>query len=147
MDTIQNRVAKHSEVVHILTNLGSSGFIFIDTGTNLASMDVKLIDRSQRKYNANQLVDILTKELADIPNANIKVSGSTMVMGGGGRSAFEFMLEGQDNARLEELKYEVTKAIQDIPGVINLETSSRYGSRNHSLPQKRSACYYRSHSI
>jgi len=135
MDTIQNRVAKHSEVVHILTNLGSSGFI--DTGTNLASLDIKLIDRSQRKYSANQLVDILTKELADIPNATIKVTGSSMGMGGGGRSAFEFMLEGQDNARLEELKYEVTKAIQDIPGVINLDTSSRYGSSELTLYPKR----------
>ncbi len=135
MDTIQNRVAKHSEVVHILTNLGSSGFI--DTGTNLASLDIKLIDRSQRKYSANQLVDILTKELADIPNATIKVTGSSMGMGGGGRSAFEFMLEGQDNARLEELKYEVTKAIQDIPGVINLDTSSRYGRSELTLYPKR----------
>ncbi len=139
MDTIQNRVAKHSEVVHILTNLGSSGFI--DTGTNLASLDIKLIDRSQRKYSANQLVDILTKELADIPNATIKVTGSSigklLGMGGGGRSAFEFMLEGQDNARLEELKYEVTKAIQDIPGVINLDTSSRYGRSELTLYPKR----------
>jgi len=135
MDTIQNRVSKHKEVVHILTNLGSSGFI--DTGTNLASMDVKLIDRSQRKYNANQLVDILTKELADIPNANIKVSGSTMGMGGGGRSAFEFMLEGQDDARLEELKDEVTRTIQNIPGLINLDTSSRYGRSELTLYPKR----------
>ena len=135
MDNIQNRVAKHKEVVHILTNLGSSGFI--DTGTNLASSDVKLIDRSQRKYNANQLVDILTKELADIPNANIKVSGSSMVMGGGGRSAFEFMLEGQDDARLEELKDEVTRAIQNIPGLINLDTSSRFGRSELTLYPKR----------
>lgn len=136
METIQDRIAKHKEVVHILTNLGSSGFI--DTGTNLASSDVKLIDRSQRKYSANQLVDILTKELADIPNANIKISGSSMGMGGGGgRSAFEFMLEGQDDAHLEELKSEVTRAIQNIPGLINLDTSSRFGRSELTLYPKR----------
>ena len=135
MDLIQNRVAKHKEVVHILTNLGSGGFI--DTGTNLASSDIKLVDRKERKYSANQLVDILTKELADIPNAKIKVAGSTMVMGGGGNSAVQFMLEGQDNARLEQIKNEVVKSIENIPGLINLDTSSRYGRYELTLYPKR----------
>ena len=135
MDLIQNRVAKHKEVVHILTNLGSGGFI--DTGTNLASSDIKLVDRKERKYSANQLVDILTKELADIPNAKIKVAGSTMGMGGGGNSAVQFMLEGQDNARLEQIKNEVVKSIENIPGLINLDTSSRYGRYELTLYPKR----------
>jgi len=135
MDLIQNRVAKHKEVVHILTNLGSGGFI--DTGTNLASSDIKLVDRKERKYSANQLVDILTKELADIPNAKIKVAGSTVGMGGGGNSAVQFMLEGQDNARLEQIKNEVVKSIENIPGLINLDTSSRYGRYELTLYPKR----------
>ncbi|HQP32755.1 MAG TPA: efflux RND transporter permease subunit [Candidatus Cloacimonas sp.] len=135
MDLIQNRVAKHKEIVHILTNLGSGGFI--DTGTNLASSDIKLVDRKERKYSANQLADILTKELADIPNAKIKVAGSTMVMGGGGNSAVQFMLEGQDNARLEQIKNEVVKSIENIPGLINLDTSSRYGRYELTLYPKR----------
>jgi len=135
MDIIQNRLAKHKEIVHILTNLGSSGFI--DTGTNLASADIKLVDRQDRKYSANQLVDILTKELADIPNAKIKIAGSSMGMGGGGRSAVEFMLEGQDIDRLEQLKNEVIKAIEDIPGLINLDTSSRWGRSELTLYPKR----------
>ena len=135
MDIIQNRLAQHKEVVHILTNLGSGSFI--DTGTNLATSDIKLVDKNERKYTANQLADILTKELADIPNAKIKVTGSMLGMGGGGRSGLQFMIEGQDNARLEQLKNEVTKAIEDIPGLINLDTSSRYGRSELTLYPKR----------
>ncbi len=135
MDIIQNRLSQHKEVVHILTNLGSGSFI--DTGTNLATSDIKLVDKNERKYTANQLADILTKELADIPNAKIKVTGSMLGMGGGGRSGLQFMIEGQDNARLEQLKNEVTKAIEDIPGLINLDTSSRYGRSELTLYPKR----------
>jgi len=71
------------------------------------------------------MADLLTRELADIPNARIKVSASTFMMGGS--SPVEFYLQGIDNERLEQLKTEVTERIKDTPGLINLDTSSRSG--------------------
>jgi HAE1 family hydrophobic/amphiphilic exporter-1 len=130
---IHKRAAKHKEVQHIVTNLGSQGFI--DTGTNLASADVKLIDRKQRGMSSVKFASILTKDLADIPNTRIKVSG-TQGMGGGG-SPIEFFLQGQDNDRLEQLKLEVTNAIKETPGLVNLDTSTRSGRYELTLTPKR----------
>ncbi len=133
INEIHKRCVKHKEVVHIVTNLGSQGFI--DTGTNLASADLKLVDRKDRKISATKFASLLTKDLADIPNVRIKVSGSSSM--GGGRSPVEFLLQGQDNDRLEQLKAELTAAIKDTPGLVNLDTSTRTGSSELTLYPKR----------
>ncbi len=130
---IQNRVAKHKEVLHIATSLGSQGYI--DTGTNLASADVKLVDRKDRAYSSLEIADQLTKELSSVPNALIKVSGTASM--GRGSAPVEFYLQGQDNERLEQLKKEVTAGIKDIPGLINLDTSTRSGRPELTLYPKR----------
>ena len=130
LQEINNRVAKHKEIEHIVTSLGSQGMI--DTGTNLASADLTLVDLKERTLSSNDLVNILTKELADIPNAKIKVSMGAGMVGGRG-SAVEFFLQGQDNDRLEQLKNEVFNAIKDTPGLSNLDTSTRSGRAELTL--------------
>jgi HAE1 family hydrophobic/amphiphilic exporter-1 len=129
LSEIQQRASKHKEIKHIVTNLGTQGMI--DTGTNLASADVKLVDLKLRKLSSAQVANLLTHDLANIPNARIKVSASAS-MGGGG-APVEFFLQGQDNDRLESLKKEVFAKIHSTPGLINLDTSTRSGSSELTL--------------
>jgi HAE1 family hydrophobic/amphiphilic exporter-1 len=132
-EDIHQRIGKHKEIKHIITNLGSSGFI--DTGSNIAASDIKLVDADDRKLSSREMADLLTRELADIPNARIKVSASTFMMGGS--SPVEFYLQGIDNERLEQLKTEVTERIKDTPGLINLDTSSRSGRSEITVEPRR----------
>lgn len=133
LNEINKRVSKHKEVQHIVTSLGSQGFI--DTGTNLASADVKLVDRKLRDKSTAEFASVLTRDLADVPNARIKASGTQGM--GGGSAPIEFFLQGQDNDRLEQLKLEVSKAIKDTPGLVNLDTSTRSGRAELTLNPKR----------
>ncbi len=133
LNEINKRVSKHKEVQHIVTSLGSQGFI--DTGTNLASADVKLVDRKLRDKSTAEFARVLTRDLADVPNARIKASGTQGM--GGGSAPIEFFLQGQDNDRLEQLKLEVSKAIKDTPGLVNLDTSTRSGRAELTLNPKR----------
>lgn len=130
---IQDIVVTHKEVQHVVTSLGSQGFI--DSGTNLASMDLKLIDASERNMNTVEMADKLTKELAGVPNARIKVRSVASM--GGRRAPVEFYLQGQDNERLEQIKQEVYDAIKDVPGLVNLDTSTRTGRLELTLYPKR----------
>lgn len=132
-EDIHQRIGKHKEIKHIITNLGSSGFV--DTGANIAASDVKLVDARERERNSREMADLLTRELADIPNARIKVSSSTSMMGGS--SPVEFYLQGLDNERLEQLKTEVTAQIKDTPGLINLDTSNRSGRSEITVEPRR----------
>ena len=133
VETINDRAKKFSEVEHIISTIGSSGMI--NTGTNLASADIRLVDRKERKRGTLEMVNLLIKEFSDIPNAQITVSEqSNMGMGGSGVS---FYLQGQDQDVLEELKFDVMKQISNIPGLINVDSSSRPGTSEITLVPKR----------
>lgn len=132
-DAIHERLGRHREIRHVLTNLGGSGFV--DSGTNLASSTVQLVDASERQLSSRAMADKLTRELADIPNARIEVSAQSSM--GFGSSPVEFYLQGQDNQVLERLQHEVYKEIKSTPGLINLDTSTRGGRMELTVIPKR----------
>jgi HAE1 family hydrophobic/amphiphilic exporter-1 len=133
MQTITDRASKHPEVTHVVSTIGSQGFI--NTGTNLASADIQLSDRSERERSTLDMVSVFIKDFADIPNAQIKVSDQSNV--GMGGSGISFYLQGQDQEVLDELKNDVMDQIRDIPGLINLDSSSRPGRTELTLYPKR----------
>ncbi|HOA29454.1 MAG TPA: efflux RND transporter permease subunit, partial [Candidatus Cloacimonadota bacterium] len=133
MQTITDKASKHPEVTHVISTIGSQGFI--NTGTNLASADIQLCDRSERERSTLDMVSVFIKDFADIPNAQIKVSDQSNVRMGG--SGISFYLQGQDQEVLDELKNDVMDQIRDIPGLINLDSSSRPGRTELTLYPKR----------
>lgn len=129
---VQKRIEKHKEIEHIVTNLGSMGYV--DKGTNLAYSDIKLVDIKSRDKSTQEMIDILTKELATVPGAKIKVSQQAGMTGG---DPIEFFLQGQDLEKLEQLKVDVLSAIKDTPGILNLDTSTRPGRAELTVYPKR----------
>ena len=130
---IENRIKKHDEVKHILTNLGKLSDL--DVGTNMASIDVKLVDVKERDTKILDMISVFTKELADVPNAKIKVDvGEDM---GGGEAPIQFFLLGQDLDELERLKNETVEKIKNVPGLINFDNSSRAGKPEITIDPKR----------
>ncbi|HOY84226.1 MAG TPA: efflux RND transporter permease subunit [Candidatus Syntrophosphaera sp.] len=133
LEAIHQRLGQHPQISHVITNLGSSGYV--DTGTHLASCSIKLVEANQRKISSKQLADILIRELAAIPNARIKVSAVSS--GFGEEAGLVFHLQGQDNATLEKLKTQITAKIKDTPGLTNLDTSTRSGRSELTITPKR----------
>lgn len=123
LEEIEERVKTHPEVKTILTNLGKIS----DTneGVNLALMKVKLTDKAQRKLSDKQLAAVVTEELSELPNAQIRVnavSGFSM-----GNAPVDFYLQGQDVAKVEEYAAQLLVKLKQIPGLMNINTSSRPG--------------------
>ncbi len=123
LDEIEKRVQKHKEVTHILTDLGKVSDL--DIGTNMAAMNIQLVDVKQRAIGLQDMISVLVKELADIPNAKIKVDLGSHT--GGPGAQIQFYLLGQDLDKLEELKNQIMAKIKDVPGLINLDQTSRAG--------------------
>ncbi|MDD4223943.1 MAG: efflux RND transporter permease subunit [Candidatus Cloacimonetes bacterium] len=134
LQTIHQRLGKYPQISHVITTLGSSGFV--DTGTHLASSSIKLVEAKRRELSSKQLADRLTRDLADIPNARIKISAISSGFGEG--SGLEFYLQGQDNARLEQLKTQIVSRIKATPGLANLDTSTRGGRSELTITPRRS---------
>ncbi len=132
-ELILERLARHREIEHVITNLGSLSFI--ETGTNLASLDVKLIEADKRRKTSRQIAALLTSDLADIPNARISVSASSSSFGED--SGIEFYLQGQETAQLEKLKLLVWEKISGIPGLVNLDAGTRNGRTELTIIPRR----------
>lgn len=126
---IESIVSKRDEVSHIITNLGKSSDL--NTGTNLAIMEVHLINANTREYGIMDMVSVFINDLANVPNAKIKVSQLEGV--GGPGEPVEFYLLGQELDKLEEYKTQVMENLKDIPGLINVDNSSRSGKPEISV--------------
>ncbi len=122
LQEIEQRTAQHDEVVTIVTTLGSLGGT--SSGTNLATMDVELVDKTERDRDTVVAARV-AEDLADIPGARIRVSAAASAMGGG--SAVTFYLQGSDTTQLANYARELRPALQEIPGLINVNVSTKPG--------------------
>lgn len=123
LDDISNRISKYKEVKFIVTNLGTQGQI--DKGTNLASTDIQLVSADARTRTTNQMLGVLIADLASVPNARIKVTAAEAF--GSGAAPIEFFLKGQDTDRMEVIKADILARTRNIPGLVNLDSSTRNG--------------------
>lgn len=133
LKSIEERVKKHGEVKNMITNLGSISEI--NTGANMAKMDIQLVDVKERKVSLKNMINVFVKELADVPNARITVDyGSSSGMEG---APIQFYLQGYDLVKLEEIKNEIIAKVKSTPGLINFDNSSRAGKPEITVYPKR----------
>ncbi len=123
LQEIEHRVERHKEVKTVLTTLGQTDQM--NQGSNMALMKIKLVNVTARDMSTDDAVTIFIRELADIPNARIRVSATSSI--GGRREPVDLVLMGQNVDTLEVYKEKILQRIKDVNGMINLNTSSRAG--------------------
>jgi len=130
---IENKIKEHPEVKSMLTDLGKKGDL--DIGANMALMTVQLVDVDEREIAIQDMISVFVKDLSEVPNAKIKVDLADN-MGGPG-APVQFYLLGQDLETLESLKNNIMSEIKDVPGLMNLDQSSRAGKPEITVYPKR----------
>lgn len=123
LNEIENRIKTHSEVEYIITQLGK--FDELNSGTNMARMNIYLSDSKERENGILSIIDMFVKELSNIPNARVTVDIASGM--GNGQAAIQYYIQGQDLAEIEHIKDELMPKLSKIPGLINLDQSSRKG--------------------
>ena len=129
IEQMESKITKNEEVKYVLTQIGKISDL--DQGTNLALIKIELIAAEMRSITTTDMVSKLIRDLSEVPNAMIRVVAGSSV--GGGQSPIQFYVQGSDNDKLEELKTELYSNIKDIPGLTNLNTSSRSGKPEITL--------------
>lgn len=127
---IEDRINQHDYIKHTVTKIGKLSEIEI--GTNLAVINVQMIDFDKRELSSSQAANILMKELSDIPNAKIHIAAVSSG-GGSGEAPIQFFLKGNDLDKLESIKNDILRKIKNVPGLDNLTTSSRSGKPEITL--------------
>ncbi|MBU0985008.1 MAG: efflux RND transporter permease subunit [candidate division Zixibacteria bacterium] len=123
LQKIQDIVTERSSVRHALTQLGRISDR--TTGTNTAKMQIKLIDADERSMTTEQVAGALVEDLKDIPNARIRVAAVSSV--GSGLDPIQLYVKGQDMSEVERYTAMIYEQIKDVPGLMNLNMSSRPG--------------------
>jgi HAE1 family hydrophobic/amphiphilic exporter-1 len=133
LEKIETKVTSHNEVKHILTQIGKINDL--NQGTNLALMKIELVDVEQRVITTQEMVSALIRELSEIPNSIIRIKiGSSFQAG---EAPITFYLQGNELDQLEVIKRDLYSKIKDIPGIANLNTSSRAGKPEITLTPDR----------
>ncbi len=130
---VEEVIVSHDEVKQVLTTLGKVSDT--DKGTNLAKVQVKLVDATERNITTDKAASLLIEELSNIPNAIIRVAAQSSA--GSGMAPIAFYLQGSDNEKLESFKTNLIEKFKTIPGLINLNTSSRSGKPEITLKPDR----------
>lgn len=134
LGNIENRIKANPDVKHLLITLGKISNT--DQGTNMALMNVKLVGVDQRSLTTEKTANEFIRELSDIPNARLRISAVSS-LGGGEEAPITFYLKGQEDEVLARYTNEILSSISDIPGLTNLNTSSRSGKPEISITPDR----------
>jgi len=121
--TIEGRIAAFNEVETMTTSIGSLSST--ESGTNLASIDIELIDKTLRITDGLVAAHI-GAELADIPGARIRATAQSNM--GMGSAPVVFYLQGDDTETLANLARELRPRLMEVPGLVGVNTSSKPGS-------------------
>lgn len=103
-------------------------------GKNYANVFIKLVDRNQRTRNQFQLTQPIRERLQRIAGVSVTHVGVMNVMGG---KPLIVSLQGTDQAQLERYSAEVQKRFATIPGLVDLDSSSKAPKPTISVVLKR----------
>jgi HAE1 family hydrophobic/amphiphilic exporter-1 len=125
---IEDRISRFSEVKQIVTNLGSLSTI--DSGTNLAKLDLQLINKDLRQ-NSIIIAGKIGAELSEIPGAVIRTSAASGM--GSGSAPVAFYLQGNDLDELRNYTTLIKEKMALIPGVTGINSSLKSGKPEITL--------------
>ena len=123
------------ESVYVMTGVEGKGFmalrsIFSDiTGPHCSSMRVALVKRSLRSRSVDQIVEILRKKLADIPDADIKFSAGGLMahMSGTTNSPITVEIRGFDMDIAKRIADDLVKMGKGIKGMRDMKINREQG--------------------
>jgi HAE1 family hydrophobic/amphiphilic exporter-1 len=106
-------------------------------GKNSVQIYVRLVDRDQRRLSVDQLSVPLRERLASVPGITVTQVGLLDSVGSG--KPIQVSLQGADLRTLERLTAQLLPRLAAIPGLVDLDTSSKPNKPTVSINVKRDA--------
>ncbi len=123
----------YPEVRYTVATLNSGNAL----GKTNASLYIRLVDRHERARNADDLAADFRQRLRAVPGITVTQAGLLEPVGG--QKQIEFSLQGPDQAELERLARPLMEQLRDIPGLVDLDSSSKPDKPTVEVTVKREA--------
>ncbi|MCM5678231.1 efflux RND transporter permease subunit [Schlegelella sp. S2-27] len=92
-------------------------------GKNYANAYVRLVDREQRQRNVDQMSVVLRERLARVPGITVTHVGLLDAVGG--NKPISLSIQGTDLLELQRLTLQLTTQLQQVPGLVDLDTTMK----------------------
>ena len=123
-------ILKHyPEIQTVSTVIGSTGE-GMATGRNQASLNIALVDRSERMRTQKQIEDAIREDIAKIPGVEVSVGFDRPVW---------ITLLGSDPEQLTQAAKDLVEKIKKIPGAVDVDTTVKPGLPAYAVRLKDSA--------
>ena len=115
-------IMKHPEVTNVFTNVGyTSSGLGTSSNSNIADLNVKLIDKKQRTISTDDFGQMLKKEVSQLPGVKVTVSPASIV--GNSQAPIQIAIKGTSLETIRKSAAEVLKVVQSIPGTQDVKYS------------------------
>ncbi|NCD22840.1 MAG: efflux RND transporter permease subunit [Spartobacteria bacterium] len=123
LKSIEEKIARHPDVKFCLTTVGSQSGGMMYGGaaaTHQGSIYLEFLEPADRQTNSLQVVDAIRGDVGVIPGAEVKVK----VEEGGPPTGEPVSIEisGDDFDVLEQVAADVQRAIETVPGLVDLQS-------------------------
>jgi HAE1 family hydrophobic/amphiphilic exporter-1 len=129
---LESRLGRYPEVSRVYSHTGSSsGAAALASGGggggSTSQLTVLLVPPNARQRSAAELATILRQDLGGvIPGATIRTGlPNPFGFGGFGGQAIQVGVEGPDPDTLDSLVSQVTRAVDEVPGVVDVNNSNQ----------------------
>jgi HAE1 family hydrophobic/amphiphilic exporter-1 len=106
-------------------------------GRNQVQIFVRLVDRHQRRLSVDQMSVPLRERLAAVPGITVTHVGLLDPVGG--NKPIQLSIQGSDLRELERLSAALMARLADVPGLVDLDSSSKPNKPSVSVRVKRDA--------
>jgi multidrug efflux pump len=123
MRAIENTVEQYPDIKFTLTTIGTRSGMSMGGGlssTHQGSLHIEFVEAAERQTNSLQLVDTLREAIGVVAGAEIVVQREEEGPPTGAPVSIE--LSGDDFDTLEQIAGDITRAIETVPGLVDLQS-------------------------
>ncbi|GAB2527668.1 efflux RND transporter permease subunit [Spirosoma aerophilum] len=119
---VEQLLLKHPEVTNVFTNVGyTSSGITTSSNSNVADMNVKLVDKKARTMSTEDFGSEVKQEIARIPG--VRVTVSPVSIAGGTQAPIQIAIKGTDLPSIRQAAAQVKQVVESIPGTQDVQYS------------------------
>jgi len=115
-------IMKHPEVINVFTNVGyTSSGIATSSNSNIADLNVKLVDKKERSISTEAFGQILKREVGQIPGVKVTVSPVGIV--GAQQAPIMIAVKGTNLENIRQAAATVMNVTKSVPGTQDVKYS------------------------
>ncbi|MBU4486878.1 MAG: efflux RND transporter permease subunit [Candidatus Delongbacteria bacterium] len=139
-EDIRKKALEFKEVQDVFIEIGRLGN---RQGGYLGTLSLKLYKDKFLEKSTSEVIALLSRELLEYPDANIKVKAKDAFHGPGGDAPIGIEVYGDDQEELSELTYQILEIVKNTSGTTNVDSDIRPGKPEvRIIPDKRKLVEY-----